>query len=537
MAPTLSILLSLLLGQFALATTPSPPTTHCTNLTPPSLPGLTLLSFTTNPLLNHTVPATPPFLPVSVPNLTLCEVNIALNHPPANDTVNIQLWLPLTPTAWNDRFLALGGSAWAAGLGPFSLAPYAAQGFATGSTDAGVGFAPLSPAGWAIKADGTVDKVLLENFAGRAVHELAVVGKAVTEKYYGRKPGHAYWNGCSTGGRQGVVAAQRYPGDFDGIVAGAPAVYWTRYLVAELWPQVVMREVGYYPTLCELQGVRGEVVRECDALDGVGDGVISELGKCTFGVEKLVGRKVACGGKEVEITAKLVEVVKRIWEGPKTADGKRLWYGLNRGAPLETLAATHEANGTTVGDPFFVAQDWVRYFVKTNPTFDLSGLDSAGLRQLFDESVAKLAAAIDSSDPNLSGFQQAGGKLLMWHGEADNIIFPQDSIQYRDEVQKTLGLTSRRVDDFFRLFIAPGVDHCGQGTIDGAAPTDPLGALINWVEKKKAPQELAGATLSTAKTQFTRKLCPYPLVAKYDGHGDPTNAESFQCAKGCKRSE
>ncbi|KAK3899381.1 tannase and feruloyl esterase [Staphylotrichum tortipilum] len=535
MAPILTLLLSLLLEPLALATNPPPPTDRCTNLQAPPLPGLTILSFTTTPLLNHTVPATPPFLTTAVPNLTLCEVNIALTHPPANDTVNIQLWLPLSPSSWNTRFLALGGSAWAAGLGPFSLAPYTAQGFATGSTDAGVGFAPLSPAGWAIK-DGKVDEVLLENFAGRAVHELAVVGKAVAEGYYGRKPGYAYWNGCSTGGRQGVVAAQRFPGDFDGIVAGAPALYWTRYLIGELWPQVVMREVGYYPTTCEFQAVRGEVVKECDGLDGVRDGVISELGKCTFGVDKLVGRTVTCGEGEVEITGKLAEVVKKIWEGPKTAEGKRLWYGLTRGAPLETLAANHQLNGTAVGDPFFVAQDWIRYFVKTDPTFDLSGLSPAILRQLFDESVEKLAAAIDSSDPDLSGLQRAGGKLLIWHGEADNIIFPQASIQYREEVQKKLGLTARRVDDFFRLFIAPGVDHCGQGTIDGAAPTDPLAALISWVEKKKAPQELAAATLPTAKTQFTRKLCPFPLVAKYDGHGDPTKAESFQCAKGCGRS-
>jgi len=295
--------------------------------------------------------------------------------------------------------------------------------------------------------------------------------------------------------------------------------------------------VGYYPTACEFQAVRGEVVKECDGLDGVKDGVISDLGKCTFGVEKLVGRKVACAEEDVEITPKGVEVVKKIWEGPKTADGKRLWYGLNRGAPLDTLAATHKANGTTIGDPFFVAQDWVRYFVKGDPSLDLSGLDSAALQQLFTESVDKFAAAIDSSNPDLSGFQKAGGKLLVWHGEADNIIFPQDSVQYRDEVQKKLGLTSRRVDEFFRLFIAPGVDHCGQGTIDGAAPTDPLGAVINWVEKRKAPQELAAATLPTAKTQFTRELCPYPSVAKYDGRGDPTKAESFRCTKGCWRSQ
>ncbi|KAJ4288283.1 hypothetical protein N0V88_007475 [Collariella sp. IMI 366227] len=457
---------------------------------------------------------------------------VTLTHPGANDKVNFQIWLPLDAPSWNGRFLSLGGSAWAAGHGPLTLAPYAVQGFATGSTDAGLDGNILSPAGWALKADGSVNTGLLTNFASRSVHELAVVGKAVAKAYYGTKPKFSYWSGCSTGGRQGLVAAQKYPGDYDGIVAGAPAIYWTKYVIAELWPQVVMNDVGYWPSVCEFAAVREDAVAACDELDGVRDGVISNLERCKYSPARMVGKKINCGGVKVEITQKVADIVQKIWDGPRTAAGEQLWYGLTVGAPLDSLAGTQEVNGTRVGLPFSVAADWAKYFVKADPGFDFAGLSSAALRSLFAESVEKFNSVIDSSDGDLSGFQKAGGKLLVWHGEADNLIFPQDSVVYRKKVQKTMGTAGRRVDDFFRLFIAPGVDHCAGGSIDGAGPTDPLGSLINWVENRKAPDELAAATSPTAKTTFTRKLCPYPLVAKYDGQGDPNVAASYHCAKG-----
>jgi pimeloyl-ACP methyl ester carboxylesterase len=509
----------------ATTTTHHPPS--CSNIPTPHVPGAKVLSVTSTPLTNFTVPATPPLLSADVPNINVCAVTVALTHPGANDTVTFQIWLPLQTSAWNNRLLSLGGSAWAAGIGPLALAPYAVQGFAAGATDAGLDGNLVDPSGWALKADGTVNTALLENFASRSIHELAVVGKAVTESYYGRKAEYSYWQGCSTGGRQGMVAAQKYPRDFDGIVAGAPAIYWTKYVIAELWPQVVMSEVGYWPQGCELAAVREDAVAACDGLDGVKDGVISDLGRCKYDPKTFVGKKIDCAGTEVVASEKLVEVARKIWEGPKTASGSRLWYGLNIGAPFATLAKTEDGHGA----PFFVPATWAADFVEANPRFNVSGLDSAGLRELFDKSVAKFNDLIDSSNPDLSGFKEAGGKLLVWHGEADDIIFPQATIQYRKEVEKKMGISGRRVDDFFRLFMAPGVDHCAGGAIDGAGPTDPLASVIAWVEKNKAPNEIPAATLPTAKTQFTRKLCPYPQVARYEGHGDPTKAASYRCGK------
>ncbi|KAH6847107.1 tannase and feruloyl esterase-domain-containing protein [Chaetomium sp. MPI-CAGE-AT-0009] len=474
--PFLTLLTTLATTATTTPTGTAPPL-PCTNLPLPSIPNATILSLTTTPLLNHTVPATPPFLNHPITNLNICEVLITLTHGPntnTNDTVRLQIWLPLHPDTWNNRFIALGGSGWAAGHGALSLAPYAAKGFAAGVTDAGLSGDPTDPSGWALRADGEVDGGLLENFAGRSVHDLAVGGKEVVRGFYGR---------------------------------GA------RYVVAELWPQVVMNEVGYYPSACEFKAVRDDAVAVCDGLDGVKDGVISDVGGCEYDPARLLGKTIKCGDAEVVVTNQLVEIVKKIWEGPKTASGSPLWYGLPIGSPLDSLAETQDVNGThRTGAPFFVARDWVKYFVKANPELDLSGLNSTTLRELFTESVDKFASVIDSSDPDLSGLRNAGGKLLVWHGGADNIIFPQDSIRYHGEVQKAMGV-GRRIDDFFRLFIAPGVDHCAQGSIDGAGPTDALGALMDWVEKGKAPGQLAAATLPTAKRSFTRKLCPYPLVA------------------------
>jgi pimeloyl-ACP methyl ester carboxylesterase len=481
--------------------------------------------------VNYTVAAVPPLLNEDVVGINVCQVTVTLTHPGANDKVTVQVWLPLEN--WTGRLISLGGSAWAAGHGPLSIAPLAVKGYAAAATDAGLDGNLLDPSGWALKADGTVNTDLLTNFASRSIHDLAVVGKAVAASYYHKAPTYSYWQGCSTGGRQGLVAAQKYPDDFDGILAGAPAIYWTKYAIAELWPQVVMNEAGYYPSICEFAAIRDDAVAACDELDGVKDGVISNLARCKYSPSRLLGKKIDCGsGNEVTVTPALVSIVEKIWQGPKTASGSSLWYGLNIGAPLDSLAGVEDVNSThRIGAPFFVARDWAKYFVKANPKFDFAAFDAAALRELFAESVQKFAGIIDSSDPDLSGFRKAGGKLLVWHGEADQLIFPQDSIQYRKEVQDKLAI-GRRIDDFFRLFIAPGVDHCALGSIDGASPTDPLASLVDWVEKRKAPEELAAATLPAAKTHFTRKLCPYPLVGRYDGHGDASVAASYQCAKG-----
>ncbi|KAH8904028.1 feruloyl esterase B [Coniochaeta sp. PMI_546] len=536
-----------LLGVLAATTNAAAITRPCSNIAAPHLPGASILSVSSTELRNFSVQAVPPLLNANVTNLNVCQVVVTLTHPGANDTVTVQVWMPLDG-AWTGRFASAGGSGWAAGHGPLTLAPLVAKGYAAASTDAGLTGDITTPAAWALKLDGTVNLELLTNFASRSVHDMAVVGKAVTAAFYGRPARYSYWTGCSTGGRQGMVAAQKYPGDFDGILAGSPAIYWTEYVIAELWPQVVMKEAGYFPSACEFAAVRDDVVAACDDLDGVKDGVISDLSRCKYDPSRLVGKTIHCEADgAVKISATTASIVRKIWEGPKTPSGSSLWYGLPKDAPFDSLAATVPTPSTTtnnttatarIGSPFFIADTWTRYFVKANPAFDPSTLTTQTLQSLFAESVSKFSSIMDSSSPNLAPFRDAGGKLLAWHGTADPLIFPQDTVRYHRRASAAAAASSHRAapgtpDDFFRLFLAPGTDHCGLGAVPGAAPpTDALGALVAWVERGTAPDVLDAATLPGAEPAFTRRLCRFPLVAEYDGRGDPGVGESYRCVRG-----
>ncbi|KAF4443208.1 hypothetical protein F53441_11517 [Fusarium austroafricanum] len=522
--------ISLGLGLNALSCEAAPNrAASCRDLFAPSVPGATVKSITTKVYRGHSVTAFPPVLVQNITNLDFCEVNVTLSHEGEDDSVLVQTWLPLHN--WNSRYIAIGGGAWAAGLGSFDLALPASKGYAVSSTNAGLSGDPMDPSGWALKPDGSVNTGLLTNFASRSIHDMAVVGKAVTASFYKKPVKNAYFNGCSTGGRQGVVAAQKYPDDFDGILAGAPAIYWTEYVIAELWPQVVMKEAKYYLPPCEADAFVKAAVEACDGDDGVKDGIISFPFSCQFDPYTLVGRMVKCDKQRVKITHQAASIVKKIWEGPTDSMGKSLWYGMPKGASLAALADSKTVNGTTIGAPFFVADTWVRDFVKADPSFDTTQINAKNFVSLFHESRDKFSRIMNSADPNLSPFKKAGGKLMIWHGLSDEIIYPQDSIRYFKEVEKVLkkhGQASE-LNNFLRLFLAPGVDHCGYGQTLGAVPTDPFGALLAWVEDGKEPSYLKSKTKPDAPVQFSRKICPYPSVARYNGKGDSAKAESFTC--------
>lgn len=351
---------------------------------------------------------------------------------------------------------------------------------------------------------------------------------SLTESFYGRPANHAFWNGCSTGGRQGLAAAQKHPEDFDGILAGAPAHYWTEFIISTLWPQVAMREVGYYPPACVLDAIANASIEDCDANDGVEDGVITDPSECEFDPSQIVGTKVTCEDGEVEITEEAASVVRMIWDGP-IIGGKKLWHGMTVGSELSILAGSQDVKRTTVSVPFFVADAWVRYYAKEDPEFDTGSIDVEGFASLFQESKEQFDSIIGASDPDLSKFTQAGGKLLLWHGLADQTVFPQSSVQYFEEVQRTIGAT----DDTFRLFLAPGVDHWGGGIsalAHGAIPKDPFSELVAWVESGEAPDVLEAETLPSFGKHFTRKICDFHQVARVREGEDSDVAESYECA-------
>ncbi len=469
-----------------------------------------------------TFPAAPPLHPqeetlTDVP--AWCDVTVTVSHPGANDHVNIKISLPQDRENWTGRFQALGGSAYLAGdFGGSSLVGAVKAGYVAAATDAGVGANPLDVSGWALTPAGKVDTPLLENFASRSLHDMAVIGKDVAKRFYDRPVSYAYWNGCSTGGRQGYAEAQDHPTDFDGILAKAPAINWDRFAVATLWSQAVFNEEKVAPTPCELTAFNTAAVKACDTLDGVKDGIIDDPRKCHWDARRLAGTKIDCGDKEITISRATADAVRKIWAGPVSSSGRKLWYGPNKGASLDALA--------TPGTPFTVADSWVKYFVKRNPSFDTTKLTYTSFAQIFRASQLRFNDVIGTDDPNLSAFAKAGGKLLSWHGQNDELVPTQGTIAYRERVNRVLG-GNKRVDDFYRLFLLPGVNHCAGGP--GPYPTDDLGALVDWVEKGRAPATLAASASGPGGETVTRDVCRYPMVARYTGHGDTASAANYRC--------
>jgi hypothetical protein len=483
---------------------PASATSSCGGLATPAVPGAQVVSLTAEELHDFVVPPGP-FTPEPIEVPPFCRVLMTLTHPGANDTVTVAVWLPLT--GWNGRFQGTGGAGYAAGFFDFTLASAMNGGYAAAATDAGVPLNPADPSEWAD------DPELLTNFASRSLHDMAVAGKAVTGDFYDRPAAYSYWNGCSTGGRQGLMSAQRYPTDYDGIMAAAPAINWTRFVVAEQWPQVVMSELGNHPTQCELEAFNTAAVAACDGLDKVTDGIIAGPERCRYNPYDLVGTTILCNGQEVTISQADAAVVARIWAGPG------VWSGLPKGTPFLGIANTTPDG--TAGVPFSISDNWLKHFLVRDPSFDTSTLTYADWYRLFAQSQAEYGTTIDTSNPNLTAFRAAGGKMITWHGEADELIFPAGTTNYWHRVDAA---TPGRAEDFFRVFMAPGVGHCFGGI--GPVPTDPLAAVVAWVETGKAPETLPART-----EQVTRNLCRYPLVSRYNGTGNPNDASSYRCAR------
>ncbi|GJF35117.1 tannase [Kitasatospora sp. NE20-6] len=473
------------------------------------------------------VPAVFPLGENHVPDVpAFCDVTVTLTHPGQGDHARVRVWLPAQK--WNGRLQTLGGSAYAAGDYGTGLAAAVRNGYAAATTDAGV--SSYIDTGWALKGDGRVDTALLENFASRSEHEAALVAKEVVAGHYDRAASYSYFNGCSTGGRQGYAEAQAYPDDYDGILANAPAVNWDDFEVATLWPQVVMNEEKTYPTGCEFKAFTDAAVQACDTQDGARDGLLADPGACGYDPRRLIGSTVECDGEQLTITAADAEVVRLIWDGPRTPSGEKLWPGVPVGADLSALAGTVvDGTGRRVGAPFPVPAGWVSSWVEKQSVPNVQAITYERFAQLFEQSRAEYDTIIGTDDPDLSGFRKAGGKLLTWHGSADQYIPAEGTVRYRQQVEQRMG-GARKVDDFYRLFLAPGAVHCG---LSGS--TDDLAALTAWVEHGKAPRTLAATLTNASGRTISRNLCPYPSVSRYQGHGDTADAASFRCGPATRR--
>jgi len=476
----------------------------------PEVFGASIISISATQVNNSTL---------SSPPTTFCNVSITYTHPGQNDRLNVWVWLP---NSWNGRFQGVGGGGYTTGLVPANIIGAVARGYAAVTTDGG--HASTAPtASWGLLSPGNVNLYNLQNFASVSLNDMTVLGKQVTEAYYGKPISKSYWNGCSTGGRQGLMMAQRYPDAYDGILAEAPAINWAEFIPAEFWPQRVMQKMGYFPSQCELNAITAAAVDACDELDGLKDGVVGMPGQCTFDPQSVVGKPYSCADTSGTVSDKAATIVKSIWTGARDSEGEFQWYGLTQQAPLNYLAnTTCAANGTScVGVPFPYSADWHRIFLQRNDSFDPYSLTDAEWDFAFHLSKNKYTSIIGTNDPDLSFFRKSGGKMITWHGLADDRIFFNGTVDYYERV---LDLDPQ-ARDFYRFYSAPGVGHCRGG--NGAFPSDALGTLVKWVEEGEAPERLR-ANRTVEGKRWERELCMWPLSEVYKG-GDVMKAESYVC--------
>ncbi|EDN93401.1 hypothetical protein SS1G_09267 [Sclerotinia sclerotiorum 1980 UF-70] len=465
-------------------------------------------------------------------SLNFCNITLTYTHPGQNDTINVKIFLP-TPENWNGRFIGTGGSAFATGGFDYSLTVPVSQGYAAAGTDGGhhsddigIGTPEFPIESWALLPSGNLNLYLLQDFASVSLNEMTIIGKEIATSYYGEKPEYAYWNGCSTGGRQGMMMAQRYPEGYNGILAAAPAINWVKFVVADYWAQFVMNTLGVYSSPCEFDGITNAAIEACDEIDGVVDGIVSMPGLCKFQAKETIGKEFTCpDGSSVTISEAATKVAQAAWDGPRTSEGKFLWYGLNPSSDLSALAGTTctDGNLNCIGSPFPIPVNWIKLFIEKNATFPLQTITHKQFDRIFHASVQQFTSIIGTSDADLSQFRDAGGKIISWHGLDDQVIFPNGTSSYYEKVQEL----DENIRDYYRYFEAPGVGHCLGG--NGPFPFEAFDALVSWVEKGEAPEILKARSLPGVNgTVIERNLCLYPLVAKYVG-GDPIVASSFEC--------
>ena len=444
--------------------------------------------------------------------VSYCLVKVLV--PPA---INIWVGLP-TGGTWNGRLQSEGGGGYAGSVGVPTgsiAAGYVGVQTDTGHTGGSGSFGMLTPV-----PNGAPDVQLQTDFAYRSEHEMAVIGKQLAQAFYGQLPQFSYWNGCSTGGRQGMRMAQDFPADYNGILAGAPAFHWDRFQAYQIWPEVAMRLDAGGPVSAAKQNLAtNAAVAACDPSDGVTDGVIRDPRVCTYNPvnDASITRASCTSADNTCLTPGEASAIQKIWGGARTASGKLLWPGLERGAALSGLAGTN---------PFSIAVAQPQFWVYFDPSWDWKTLTYSNYEAFFKDTMRMVNPMMASENPDLSAFHNTGGKIVMWQGWADQLIMPQGSVMYYDAVANVMGGYSA-LQPWYRHFVAPGVGHCGGG--NGPQPQNLFQAVVNWVENGTAPDRVLASKSITGGTQ-TRPLCPYPAVAKYTGSGSTDDANNFVCA-------
>ncbi len=435
---------------------------------------------------------------------SFCRVAATL-APSTDSDIKIEVWLPVS--SWNGKFQAVGNGGWAGVISYPALAQAVAAGYATASTDTGHAGNNGS------FALGHPEKLI--DFGYRAVHEMTLQAKAIVDAYYGASPSLSFWNGCSLGGRQGITEAQRYPSDYDAVIAGAPAVNAMSLHAARVAiNQFVHRSTDSAIPPEKFRTIHEAALSACDALDGVTDGVIDRPSQCRFDPGVL-----ACRGADAPacLTAAQIETARALYAPVKASPNGAIVFPalLEPGSELgwATLAGP---------EPVGTALDAFRYAVFGDAawdwrSFDLSRDLARGLRQD--------AGTMNAGDPDLRPFFKRGGKLLMYHGWADQQVAARNSIDFFNKVVKTAGRGA--VGTSIELYMVPGMGHCAGGP--GTDTFDKMASMESWVKAGHAPASIVAAHRTNGVVDRTRPLCPYGKVAQWTGSGSTDDAAHFAC--------
>lgn len=470
--------------------------------------------------------------------VAFCRVTGTI-RPSADSEIKFEVWLP--QSGWTGRYESVGNGGFAGAIRYDSMWNPLLGGSAVASTDDGHS-APAVGLGSAKWAMGHPEKIT--DYGHRAVHLTAQAGKAITNAYFGRKPKYSYFVGCSKGGQEAFMEAQRYPDDFDGIVAGAAANQWVNLFSSFPWTaQLNLESQTGYIGRPELELIAGAVQRDCDAADGVKDGLISDPQRCHVNL------------KTAGLTNQQIATFVKIHDGPKSRTGAEIYAGHPYGTELvelpQTISGLTFATAPSEIDMGMYGNEFFRYFVYQNPEWTFSKFQIDQARSDAQKAVGRV---MNSDGLNFARFRARGGKLIQWNGLADGIVTPLGAVSYYRRVVTAQGKSrtgalvssTRALADtkrFHRLFLAPGVGHCSGGpgpNVFGQAggnrdpQHDMVSAVQRWVEKGIPPQRIIATKYvnddPTKGVFMTRPLCPYPEVAEYKKAGQINRADNFVCA-------
>ncbi|KAJ6103413.1 hypothetical protein N7486_005840 [Penicillium sp. IBT 16267x] len=487
--------------------------------------------------------ATSIFFPTDTFNY--CNLTFAYSHDGIDgDVVHVQYWLP-EPSKFKNRYVSTGGGGWAINSGSMSIPTGLVAGGVGGLTDGGFGNFDTQFSSAALLANGTVNWQATYMFGYQAHHELAIFGKELTRNIYNVASSekiYSYYQGCSEGGREGWSQVQRFPDQFDGVVAGAPAFRWAQQQTNHLTGNVMQKTLGYYPSNCELEKIMNMTIASCDPLDGKTDGVVARSDLCLdhLNWDKIEGSSYNCAASSSygsttpaasgTVSAKAIELVKAYWKGLYDSDGKRVYFSYQPGATTDLETQYNSETESYELDISGLGGIWIAQFIdfiKDAENIDsLDGVTYDTLKEWMIYSQKKYDDILQTTYPDLTDFQAAGGKVIHVHGEQDYSIPTASSVRYWDSVRSVMfpekgyreGATA--LDDFYRLFLIPGVGHCATNDYEPNAPWPQytLQSVIEWVEEGKAPATLAGSA------DIDSTMCRWPMRPLWTD-----NAKKFQC--------